>query len=146
MGILSTPEPSPLPSPQWVSLVSCGLRGRSPGGGRRLGLHLVVAAVSQQGHKDAKASKVDDLLAELISHSQAGQGAEELAQDSWVVRERCAEAGREELELGGARDKGMCRKQPVSLRSTFHFPSWLGSSNRLRREMAPGRFATPPAP
>lgn len=43
------------------------------------GLHLVVTAVSQQGHKDAKASKVDDLLAELIPHSQAGQGAEEFA-------------------------------------------------------------------
>lgn len=124
MGRLSTPESSPLPSPQRVSLVSCGLRGRSPGGGRRLGLHLVITAVSQQGHKDAKASKVDDLLAEFIPHSQTGQGAEEFAQDSRVVRERCAEAGREELGSGGARDEGMHRKQPVSLRSTLHFPGW----------------------
>lgn len=124
MGRLSTPESSPLPSPQWVSLVSCGLETGVLGEEEDFGLHLVVTAVSQQGHKDAKASKVDDLLAEFIPHSQTGQGAEEFAQDSRVVRERCAEAGREELGLGGARDKGMHRKQPVSLQSTLHFSGW----------------------
>lgn len=36
------------------------------------GLHLVVIAVSQQGHKDAKASEVYNLLAEFIPNSQAG--------------------------------------------------------------------------
>lgn len=36
------------------------------------GLHLVVIAVSQQGHKDAKASEVYNLPAEFIPNSQAG--------------------------------------------------------------------------
>lgn len=54
-------------------------------------LHLVVIAVSQQGHEDAKASEVYNLLAEFIPNSQAGQGAAEFTQDSWVVRECCAE-------------------------------------------------------
>lgn len=68
----------------------------SPQGAEHL-LHevLVVIAVSQQGHKDAKASEVYNLLAEFIPNSQAGQGAAEFAQDPWVVRECCAEAGSE---------------------------------------------------
>lgn len=52
-----------------------------------LDAHLVVAAVGQQGHQDAEAPKVDDILAELIADGQAGQGAAELAQDAGVVRE-----------------------------------------------------------
>lgn len=51
--------------------------------------HLVVTAVSQQGHQDAEAPKVDDLLAELVADSQAGQGAAELTQDAGIVGEHC---------------------------------------------------------
>ena len=51
--------------------------------------HLVVTAVSQQGHQDAEAPEVDDLLAELVADSQAGQGAAELAQDAGIVGEHC---------------------------------------------------------
>lgn len=67
----------------------------APGKEEDFGLHLVVIAVSQQGHKDAKASEVYNLLAEFIPNSQARQGAAEFAQDPWVVRECCAEAGSE---------------------------------------------------
>lgn len=51
--------------------------------------HLVVIAVSQQGHQDAEAPEVDDLLAELVADSQAGQGAAQLAQDAGIVGEHC---------------------------------------------------------
>lgn len=59
-----------------------------------LDTHLVVTAVGQQGHQDTEAPKVDDLLAELIADSQAGQGAAELTQDTGVVRECCREGKR----------------------------------------------------
>ena len=51
--------------------------------------HLLVTAVSQQGHQDAEAPEVDDLLAELVADSQAGEGAAELAQDAGIVGEHC---------------------------------------------------------
>lgn len=59
-----------------------------------LDTHLVVTAVGQQGYQDTEAPKVNDLLAELIADSQAGQGAEELTQDTGVVRECCGEGRR----------------------------------------------------
>lgn len=70
----------------WPAMASGAL------GKQDFGLHLVVIAVSQQGHKDAKASEVYNLLAEFIPNSQAGQSAAEFAQDPGVVREGCAEA------------------------------------------------------
>lgn len=49
----------------------------------------MVTAVGQQGHQDVEAPEVDDLLAELIADSQAGQGAAEITQDAGVVGECC---------------------------------------------------------
>lgn len=65
----------------------------------------MVIAVSQQGHKDAKASEVYNLLAEFIPNSQAGQSAAEFAKDTRVVREGCAEA-RERERVSAERDQG----------------------------------------
>lgn len=108
------------------------------------GLHLVVTAVSQQGHKDAKASEVDDLLTELIPHSQAGQGAAELAQDSRVVRERCAEAGGESWSWQGpGTNQGAERSSLVLGEPPLH--RLAGAIQHPRGELALARPALPPA-
>lgn len=67
-----------------------------------LDAHLVVIAVREQGHQDVEAPKVDNLLAELIVDSQAGQGAAELTQDAGVVRECCREGRRNRRDEAGA--------------------------------------------
>lgn len=98
MGRASASRLSPWPGGREGGCQSGQLWPQGPGAlGKEedFGLHLVVIAVSQQGHKDAKASEVYNLLAEFIPNSQAGQGAAEFAQDPWVVRECCAEAGSE---------------------------------------------------
>lgn len=82
-----------LPLPWWGQSGQLWPQGpRALGKEEDFGLHLVVIAVSQQGHKDAKASEIYNLLAEFIPNSQAGQGAAEFAQDPRVVREHCGEA------------------------------------------------------
>lgn len=105
----SVPKPSPLSSP-----VGSG-QPRALGKKEDFGLHLVVTAASQQGHKNAKASQLDDLLAELIPHSQAGQGAAELAQDSRVVRECCAKVGSESWSREGPGTNRCVKKSLLAL-------------------------------